>query len=405
MAGLAALTLAYVMSQFYRSFLAVLTPALITELGATKGELSGASGAWFAGFAAAQILVGVSLDRYGPRLTAAVILAVCGGGGALLFAWATAPWMIIAAMALVGVGCAPVLMSATFIFAHSHSPARLSFLISWYIGIGSLGIVVGASPLAYAAELLGWRAVMLLLAAITVLIALGIGVFVRDPEVENGGSDAGSLSGYLQLLKIRNLWPIIPLIGLNYAPAIGIRGLWAGPYLADIYDADALLIGNATLVISIATVAGAFVYGPLDSFFGTRKWVSVVGNLLSVIVLVWLALQPAGGLWQATFLMAVLGLVGNSYGVLMAHGRAFIPPHLTGRGITLLNLFSIGLVGLAQFASGPVFNVAQTNSLETGYAVLFAYYGVLVVVALIAYLFSRDVRPERAADEISAEAR
>jgi len=405
MAGLAALTLAYVMSQFYRSFLAVLTPALISELGATKGELSSASGAWFAGFAIAQILVGVSLDRYGPRLTAAVILALCGGGGALLFALATAPWMIIAAMALIGVGCAPVLMSATFIFAHTYSPARLSFLISWYIGIGSLGIVVGASPLAAAAEALGWRVVLLLLAAVTVLVALCIVVFVRDPQVEKHEDDAGGLSGYMQLLKIRELWPIIPLIGLNYAPAIGIRGMWAGPYLADIYGADALLIGHATLVISIATVAGAFVYGPLDSFFGTRKWVSVVGNVLSVLVLAWLALQPAGGLWQATLLMAALGLLGNSFGVLMAHGRAFIPPHLTGRGITLLNLFSIGLVGLAQFASGPVFYAANGESLERGYSVLFAYFGVLVVVALVAYLFSRDVRPERPRDEVSAEAR
>src|SRR5690606_36836310 len=212
-------------------------------------------------------------------------------------------------------------------------------------------------------------------------------------------------SGYMQHLKIHELWPIIPLTGLNNAPAIGIRGTCAGPYLADIYGADALFIGHNTSMNPIATPAGPFVYGPLDSFFGTRKWVSVVGNVLSVLVLAWLALQPAGGLWQATLLMAALGLLGNSFGVLMAHGRAFIPPHLTGRGITLLNLFSIGLVGLAQFASGPVFYAANGESLERGYSVLFAYFGVLVVVALVAYLFSRDVRPERPRDEVSAEAR
>ncbi len=397
MAGLAALTLAYVMSQFYRSFLAVLTPALIADLGATKGELSAASGAWFAGFALAQLVVGVSLDRYGPKRTAAVILIVCGGGGTLLFALASAPWMIIAAMALIGIGCAPVLMSASFIFAHTYSPARLGFLISWYVGIGSLGIVVGASPLANAAEALGWRPVMALLAVVTALIAVGIGVFVRDPVVARGEADAGGFSGYLELLRIRRLWPIILLIGLNYAPAIGIRGLWAGPYLADVYGADALLIGNVTLVISLATVAGAFVYGPLDNWFGTRKWVCFVGNLLAVLVLAWLALQPAPGLWRATVLLSVLGLIGNSYGLLMAHGRAFLPPHLTGRGMTLLNFFSIGEVGLAQFVSGPVYAAAQAPGRpEAGYAVLFGYYGLLLALALAAYLFSHDARPERA---------
>jgi hypothetical protein len=40
MAGIATLAIAYVLSQFYRSFLAVLTPALTAELGATKAQLS-----------------------------------------------------------------------------------------------------------------------------------------------------------------------------------------------------------------------------------------------------------------------------------------------------------------------------------------------------------------------------
>jgi hypothetical protein len=40
MAGIAALAIAYVLSQFYRSFLAVLTPVLTAELGATKTDLS-----------------------------------------------------------------------------------------------------------------------------------------------------------------------------------------------------------------------------------------------------------------------------------------------------------------------------------------------------------------------------
>ena len=85
MAGIAALALAYVLSQFYRSFMAVLTPALTTELGMSKVDLSIASGAWFATFALAQFAVGVSLDRFGPRRTASIMLAIFSGCGAFLF--------------------------------------------------------------------------------------------------------------------------------------------------------------------------------------------------------------------------------------------------------------------------------------------------------------------------------
>ena len=117
MAGIAALTVAYVLSQFYRAFLAVLSPALIADLGATKADLSVASGAWFLAFAAMQFAVGVSLDRFGPRRTASSLLLLGGGGGAFLFAIATAPWMITVAMVLIGIGCSSVLMASVYIFA------------------------------------------------------------------------------------------------------------------------------------------------------------------------------------------------------------------------------------------------------------------------------------------------
>src|SRR5690606_22123863 len=85
MSGIVVLAIAYVLSQFYRSFLAVLTPLLAVDLGATNTHLSYASGLWFIAFAMMQFPVGVALDRYGPRRTAAYLLGICGGGGTLLF--------------------------------------------------------------------------------------------------------------------------------------------------------------------------------------------------------------------------------------------------------------------------------------------------------------------------------
>ena len=54
-------------------------------------------------------------------LTATVMLAIGGGGGALLFAAASEPWMVIAAMTLIGIGCSPVLMASVFIFPRAAS--------------------------------------------------------------------------------------------------------------------------------------------------------------------------------------------------------------------------------------------------------------------------------------------
>lgn len=397
MAGLAALATAYVLSQFYRTFLAVLTPELTVQLGMTNTQLSIASGAWFAAFALMQFAVGVSLDRYGPRLTAAVLLALGGGGGALLFAVASQPWMVIAAMTLIGIGCSPVLMASVFIFARSFSPARLAILTSWLIGFGSAGNVIGASPLAAAAEAFGWREVMLVLAAITFLNAVAIYFVVRDPArlPEDGVGRAG-FAGYIDLFKIRTLWLLLPLVAVNYAPSVGIRGLWAGPYLLDVHGAELLFIGHVTLIMALAMVAGNFIYGPLDTFFRTRKWVAVVGNLIGLVALVMLAMMPLASVWTVTVLFAIIGISGASYGLLMAHGRAFLPPELTGRGVTLLNFFSIGGVGLIQFATGGVVAAATVpDDPVQAYVALFGFYAVLMAVALAIFLFAKDARPEQ----------
>lgn len=395
MAGIAAFAVAYVLSQFYRSFMAVLTPALTAELGATKAELSFASGAFFIAFALAQFAVGVSLDRYGPKRTAAVLLGACGGGGAFLFAAASAPWMITAAMTLIGIGCAPVLMGSLFIFARTYPPARFAVLASWMVAFGTAGNVIGASPLANAAEAFGWRPVMAMLGVFTVLVAGIIMLMVRDPERHAAQGGGSGLGGYLELLRLRVLWPIIPLTALNYAPPAGIRGLWAGPYFADVYGADVLAIGQATFFMALSMVAGAFLYGPLDTIFRTRKWVAVAGNSVGFCALVWLMFNPVTSMSAATTALIVIGLFGGSYGLLMAHARAFFPEHLTGRGVTLMNFFSIGGVGMMQFATGGVVTASTVpGDPAAAYAALFGFYVVMLGFALLIYLlFARDAKP------------
>jgi MFS family permease len=397
MAGIAALALAYVLSQFYRSFMAVLTPVLTAELDASKAALSLASGAFFITFALSQFGIGVSLDRFGPRRTCAAMLAFGGGGGAFLFAAATEPWMITAAMALIGIGCAPVLMASLFIFARNYSTARFAVLTSWLVAFGTAGNVIGASPLANAAEAVGWRPVMAALGGVTLLTAAAVMVLVRDPDKPQGVHISGTgFAGYRELMHMRVLWPIIPLTAINYAATAGIRGLWAGPYLADVYGADALAIGEVMLFMALAMVAGSFIYGPLDTIFRTRKWVMVGGCLISLMAISYLAVNTVTGIPSTTLVLVVIGVCGMGYGLLMAHARAFLPPHLVGRGVTLMNFFSIGGVGLMQFATGGVVTASNVpGDPAAAYSALFAFYAVVLGIALAIYLLSRDARPEK----------
>lgn len=383
-AGLILLCLGYVLSQFYRAFLAVMTDVLEVDIGVSSDQLATASGLWFLSFALMQIPVGWALDMVGPRRVTALLLMVGGAGGAVVFALAQNALHINIAMLLLGVGCAPVLMASFFIFARQYSAAMFATLASLVIGIGSLGNLAGSAPLAWAVEAYGWRETVFALAVVTAAVAIGLWMTIRDPEHVKGGQ-GGSL---LTLLRMPALWLIFPLMFVNYAPVGALRGLWIGPYVMDRFVGSA---GLASMAMALAMIAGTFAYGPLDRLLGTRKWAIFGGNALGLCVLYALALGLAQGFGAAVMLFAAIGFFGMSFPLLMAHGRAFVPPELVGRGVTLMNLFGIGGVGVFQTISGQVF-IAQAQSTSTveAYHSVFAFFALLLSIGLLIYVFSQD---------------
>jgi predicted MFS family arabinose efflux permease len=390
--GIVALMVAYVLSQFYRAFLAVLSPVLKAEIGATAENLASASGLWFLAFALMQIPVGAALDRIGPRITAAALLAV-GGLGAAVFALASGPGAINIAMVLIGMGCAPVLMASYYIFARSLSPAVFGTLAGVMIGVGSLGNIAASLPLSMAVQAIGWRGAMWGLCGVTLITAAAVWLLVRDPA-RVIHSSKGSL---LDLLRMPALWPILIMMAACYAPAAGLRGLWIGPYFTDVFHADAAQIGRVTLIMGLAMVAGNFVYGPLDRILGSRKWLVFGGNALALACLLGLYSHADTPGPLPIALLAGVGFFGASFPMVMAHGRAFLPPHLVGRGVTLINLFGIGVAGLMQMLTGRLHHaLTPSDSLlnsappSTPYAALFALYAALLTAGLVVYLASKD---------------
>lgn len=386
--GLFVLILAYVLSQFYRAFLPVLAPVLQADIGATPADLSFAAAVWFITFAAMQIPIGAALDGIGPRRTASVLFAFGAGGGAFVFSLAQSPLHVTLAMTLIGIGCAPVLMSGYFILARGFSVAVFATLAGAMIGIGSLGNLAGSAPMAWAVTSFGWRETMQGLALVSLLIAFVIFALVRDP-VRVITDQKGSV---LDLLKMPALWPIFALMFVNYAPAASIRGLWAGPYVADVFAASTQTIGHVTFAMGIAMIIGNFAFGPMDRLFRTRKWVVLGGQGLGLVAMLGLFVLPDRNLLLSTGLLAAVGFSGSCFPVLIAHAKAFVPSHLTGRGVTLLNLFGIGGAGVAQFVTGPIhsFGVSHFKQAHDPYILIFAFFAMLTTVGMIAYLFSRD---------------
>ena len=387
------LATAYTLSQFYRSFLAVVAGDVARDLGLDASDLGSLSAIWFASFALASLPVGYGLDGFGPRRTlCATMLAAVAG--AVVFALAPSFAWALAGMALIGIGSSPVLMAAMYVFARDYAEARFAILSATMISVGSIGNLAGTSPLAWAAERFGWRASMLVIAGLTALAVAALWFVLEDrPRTATNGPSGEPKSGLADLLRVRAIWLMLPLVSISYAVVIATRSLWIAPFLRTVHGADASAIGRAGFAMALAMSLGSLAYGPVDRLLGTKRTV-ILGTIVTSASFIALGYLGPGDAGLVTVLLPVIGLSGMTYAILMSHGRGFMAPDVVGRGVTFLNIGFVGGAGILQWVSGRFVQSALDSGLPPGilYGRLFLVFGTLLLCALAIYVAAPSAR-------------
>ena len=385
-----ALLFPYLLSQFYRAFLAVVAGDLSRDLGLDAAGLASMQAAFLLAFAVSQIPVGLALDRLGPRRTLAFGMG-SAVAGSLLLVVAMHPWQGVLAMALIGAGCAPVLMTGFYLIARSYPPARFATLSSLLLGLGSLGDPMSGTPLALATGAFGWRPTMLGMAGITAASLACVALVLRDPPPAKApGGAVSPLAGAKQILAMRALWPIFPLALVSYACVIATRGLWIVPYLQEVHHFGPSALSLSATAMGFAIAAGALLYAPMYRFVGNAKQTVAAGCAVTVVA--WLALGLAGDRSGALALglLFLVGALGMHFAIVMAHARSFMPTHLLGQGVTMMNLIFFVGAGLVQWLSGRYVRAAELAGAAPAatFGRLFTGFGLVLGVALGVYLFA-----------------
>lgn len=402
--ALAVIVAVTALSQFYRSCLGVIAPELSNDLDLSPEELGSANGAFFLAMALMQIPVGMLFDRIGPRRTVAAFTAIAVAAAAWQ-AMAASAESLIAARFLLGIGCAASFMGAVTLCAWWYPGAKLSTMLSRLFAFSQVGIFLAATPLAVASAAMGWRWTFAAMAAATAATAVLFYLLVRDraPQLAldlKPEPVADVLRGLVSVWRTPGLLPILAIHTFAYASMATVLGLWAGPYLADVHGLDGPARGNVILAMAAAQLAGILIYGPLDRVFNTRKWIVVPGALATVAILATLALVPALPLWAAVALLVLFCGVTSYAVVIVAHGSSLFPPHLTGRGVTTVNLAQVvGLAGLPVLTGALVgaFPVEGGGTHpEIAYRWAFGSIAAVLALGLAIYLTAKDAKPDPA---------
>jgi hypothetical protein len=135
--------------------------------------------------------------------------------------------------------------------------------------------------------------------------------------------------------------------------------------------------------------------------FGNHKGPVLTGAGLAALGLGALALFGALPFWPLLVAFAAIGFATAVIPVALAHGKALLPPHLIGRGLTVLNMASMGGVFLSQTISGMViglFPVGADGAYPLmAYRAAFGLQAIFLLAGSAIYLWSHD--PSRPASE------
>ena len=218
------------LSQFYRVSNSVIGPELAAELHLDAPQLGLAGGAFFLALMVAQIPVGMAFDRWGARRTVTALsgLAILG---ALLLSKATNASDLVAARFLVGLGCSASFMAAVFLCSRWFPGARYTMVLSWVFACSNLGTLAAATPLAWASATFGWRASFVVLAGLTLAIAVLFYVYVRDDPPGKAAAPLRKESlgqvwrGLLEVWRTPGLGPVFAIHTFTYATMVTVLGV------------------------------------------------------------------------------------------------------------------------------------------------------------------------------------
>jgi len=349
----------FLLSYFFRSVNAVISPELTRELALEPGSLGLLTSAYFMAFAVVQIPAGMLLDRYGPRRVEPALLALAATGS-LLFAIAGDVPGLVVARALIGAGCAACLMAPMKAIVTWFPVARQASLSGWIMVAGGVGALVATTPLELALRFASWRTIFVALAALTYTAAAFI--WIRIPDAPRHPETPGlalQWAGVKSVFTHPRFWWIAPLGGVVMGTFMAIQGLWAVPWLIEVDGYDRAVAARHLFVAGASTLAGYMSIGVLAAGFSRRgvhaRHLFATGFATSAMALAAIvAALPGSYLWWAIY---GFGASVNvlSFTVLNDGFRK----ELAGRANTAVNLAMFSGSFAAQWGIGLVVDAAR----------------------------------------------
>jgi MFS family permease len=388
---------AYYLSFLFRTINATVAGSLTAEFGLSAGDIGLLTSVYYLTFAAAQIPIGILLDRYGPGLIQSVVM-VAAALGAALFAVSDNFWLFLGGRALIGLGVAASLTAGLKALVLWFPSERIPLLNGLMIMLGALGAVTATLPVEFLLVSVGWRVLFELLAIVSAGCALVIYLVVPEVSATVPGAGGPNANSLKTIYADPRFWRLAPLSATCIGTAWALQGLWAAPWLSDVEGLDRSQLLWHLLIMAIALSLGGLLWGiAVDP--ARRRGVGPRA-LLGLVATTFIAAQLALVLrWPlpSYFPWIVVAAVGAGTVLSYAILAEYFPKELAGRANAALNLFHIGGAFVVQYMTGLVVQFwapVDGHYPEVAYQTAFAFNIGLQIAAGIWFVLTLKPRQE-----------
>lgn len=411
-------SLAFAFSFFHRANTGVLAPYLIETFKASSIMLGLLSSIYFYSYSLMQPIIGFLIDKWKPRkmLTLAIFIMA---SGTLIFASAPNLTFICIGRFLLGIGCAGIYIPGSWILTKYFAPSKRGFLFSIFIFSGNIGFLLSASPFAKLINSLGWRNSLIGIGFISFIMMFLVWIFVKDND-SNKYDKIEEISLYnKEGANIKNsnrgnkkvswsfMWkeifskPIIKYctisISLTYGATMSVQGLWAVPFLMDIYKYEKSIAYNLLTMIPFGYMVGILLFSKFnDTKYGKYLYFSV--NACSTIIYLIFTLFTAQLPYVLiSTLLFLLGFTRAGTPYILRIYSIFLPQQYYGIALGITNIFPLLGVALFQSFSGVLFDLfGGSNVLYrslSSYKIYFLFLAIsLAITTLVSYYIIKIVK-------------
>jgi len=387
---------AYFLSYLYRTANAVIGPILTAELALGAGSLGLLTSAYFLSFAAAQLPLGMLLDRFGARRVESGLLLIAATGAAT-FAIGKSIGDLAFSRGLIGLGVSACLMAAFKAFSLWFPADRQASLTGWIMTSGGLGALAATAPLEAALQVAGWREIFVGLAGLTLLVAIWL--FLSVPERTDGAKPeplAVQWAGVRQVFASAHFWRFAPL-GLTLVGGfMAVQSLWSVSWLMQVNGYARAVAADHMAGMSAAMLIAYLLIGLLATGLARRgiKPLMLLAaglglSLLTLALIVTQAVEHTHLLWIAYGSFSSFGTLAYS------QAAAGFAVALSGRANTAFNLMVfVGAFGV-QWGLGLLIDLLQAQGQTAAMAhrnALLALLGAQLAAYLWFLLAGRRVR-------------